>query len=701
MSNVEILAPAGDYSSFLAALYAGADAIYMAGKSFGARASASNFTEEEFINALNLAHIHDRKIYLTLNTLIKEREWSELYSFLKPLYEAGLDGVIIQDLGLINYLSTVFPELPLHASTQMTITDASSVKLLKEKGICRVVPARELSLEELKKIKKETGLEIETFVHGALCYGYSGQCLFSSFLGGRSGNRGRCAGPCRLPYTVDGGKKANYPLSLKDLCTIDHIGELIDAGIDSFKIEGRMKSPEYVAGVTTIYRKYVDNYYAGDSTTVSEKDRRTLENLYLRSSIGSGYYYKHNSKDMITISDPSYNNQDKTVVEKIHDEYCDKMLVRAVNASVSIHVGSPIEITLYDDDGNCITHTGDTVDEAGKRPATEDDVRSRLNKTGNTVFIFDSIDIDMDDNCFLPVSLINNLRRDALSKYKEILLAPFKRVAKDNIKISGTIDGTDNKESYTISVTTQKQYRIASKYDVAAINVPYDLIYTDKLSADELKNCNIVLPRILRKRDDKYLESLKAFLINSDCGILVRNLEELEILKEWKISNKLILDHTLYAWNKGSLNFLKEEANELTAPVELSLHELNDLNYRDFNLVIYGYTSLMVSANCIKKTTDACKGNYLVFESSLKDRYDKRENVLINCVHCYNELFNSVPTSYHTKMNDIRKYGYHKFRIDLTCENDKECTRVLDYYLKGAGTPVDDYTLGHLSKGSI
>ena len=266
MTKPELLAPAGKFDCFNAAVNAGADAIYLAGKEFGARASAENFTQDEIIKVLDIAHLHDRKIYLTLNTLIKEREWERIEPFLRPLYDNGLDGVIIQDLGLISFLKEEFPLLPIHASTQMSITGPYAANLLKDKGVIRIVPARELSLDEIISLKEETGLEIETFIHGAMCYCYSGRCLFSSYLGGRSGNRGRCAQPCRLNYTITKGDKyiekdsIRYPLSLKDMCTITCLDKLIDAGIDSFKIEGRMKSPQYVAGVTSIYRKYIDMY---------------------------------------------------------------------------------------------------------------------------------------------------------------------------------------------------------------------------------------------------------------------------------------------------------------------------------------------------------------------------------------------------------------------------------------------------------
>ncbi len=243
--KVELLAPAGNYEAFMGALNAGADAVYLGGEKFGARAYADNFTTQEICRALHVAHFMGRKIYLTVNTLFKESEVAQLYAYLLPFYEAGLDGVIVQDLGVFCLLRDWFPKLPLHVSTQMTVTDKGAALFLKEQGAARIVPARELSLLEVRGLKEAAGIEIECFIHGAMCYCYSGQCLFSSILGGRSGNRGRCAQPCRLPYQIYADKDLvmgeGYPLSLKDMCTLEYIPQLIEAGIDSFKIEGRMK----------------------------------------------------------------------------------------------------------------------------------------------------------------------------------------------------------------------------------------------------------------------------------------------------------------------------------------------------------------------------------------------------------------------------------------------------------------------------
>lgn len=250
MKKVELLAPAGSFQALKGAVSAGADAIYLGGQQYGARAYADNFSKEEICQGIHLAHVFGRKIYLTVNTLVKEKELDLLYDFLLPFYESGLDGVIVQDLGVLRLIRDSFPELSLHASTQMSLTGYRGADFLQKEGVSRIVPARELSLEEIKRIKEYTGIEIESFIHGAMCYCYSGQCLFSSILGGRSGNRGRCAQPCRLPYRTEEGRGECYPLSMKDMCTLEILPELIEAGIDSFKIEGRMKRPEYAAGVT-------------------------------------------------------------------------------------------------------------------------------------------------------------------------------------------------------------------------------------------------------------------------------------------------------------------------------------------------------------------------------------------------------------------------------------------------------------------
>jgi len=308
-NNIELLAPAGSYESLKAAVFAGADAIYVGGNQFGARAYANNFTEQELLDAIDFAHLHRRKIYLTVNTLLKDTEiFEELHAYLRPLYEQGLDAVIVQDIGVLSFIREHFVDLPIHASTQMTIANSQGVHFLQEQGVSRVVLARELLLQEVSQIIEDTDMEVECFVHGALCYSYSGQCLFSSFIGGRSGNRGQCAGPCRLPYQVGDTAKAKHIFSLKDICNVQHIPELIESGIHSFKIEGRMKRPEYVAAVVSIYRRYIDLYLEGQGKDykVSEADMDTLMEAYNRGGFHSGYLHQHNGRDMLSLTRPNH-----------------------------------------------------------------------------------------------------------------------------------------------------------------------------------------------------------------------------------------------------------------------------------------------------------------------------------------------------------------------------------------------------------
>ena len=339
--QIELLAPAGSYEIFSAVLKAGADAVYLGGSRFGARAYANNFSEEELRRAIDEAHIHGRQLYLTVNTLFKEEELEgELYEYLLPYYEQGLDAVIVQDIGAIRFIREAFPGLDIHTSTQMTVANRYGAEFMKELGANRVVTAREMSLEEIRDIHEHVEVEIESFVHGALCYCYSGQCLLSSMLGGRSGNRGRCAQPCRLPYEVCDGKrkavsdikgrklKENYILSPKDMCTIELLPELVESGVYSFKIEGRMKQAEYAAGVVSVYRSYVDKYLvdlerfgdavrAKENYRVSKEDNRKLVDFGNRSGFTEGYYKRHNGRDMITFEKPNHAKGNEALQEEI------------------------------------------------------------------------------------------------------------------------------------------------------------------------------------------------------------------------------------------------------------------------------------------------------------------------------------------------------------------------------------------------
>lgn len=490
MGNREVLAPAGTYECFRAAINAGADAVYLGGSMFGARAFAGNFEEAELIKAIRTAHLYGRKVYLTVNTLLRNDELEKLVQYVRPYYEEGLDAVIVQDYGVFAVLREVFPGLDLHASTQMTITGKYGAQLLKDMGAVRVVPARELSAKEISDIYDNVDIEIESFVHGALCYCYSGQCLLSSMIGGRSGNRGRCAQPCRLTYSANGISE-KYLLSPKDMCTIEAVPDILDAGVYSLKIEGRMKSPEYVAGVSYAYRKYVDMYLekGRDGYRVEEQDIRQLMDLYNRGGFCKGYYYAQNDKSMMTFDRPNhqgivignikngelilsqevnpgdvlefpdgseyttptgkksgrlalpkgvlknpkngaavYRTRNNELLGQLRAGYIDNDIKIPVRMEIFLKSGERACLKLLSGDKELVVY-GDVLEPSDKRPAVREDVVKQLKKLGGTVFSSDegSIVTDIQGSPFVPVRLLNDLRRNALEELESMLLSGYKR----------------------------------------------------------------------------------------------------------------------------------------------------------------------------------------------------------------------------------------------------------------------------------
>lgn len=490
MGNREVLAPAGTYECFRAAINAGADAVYLGGSMFGARAFAGNFEEAELIKAIRTAHLYGRKVYLTVNTLLRNDELEKLVQYVKPYYEEGLDAVIVQDYGVFAVLREAFPGLDLHASTQMTITGKYGAQLLKDMGAARVVPARELSAKEIRDIYDNVDVEIESFVHGALCYCYSGQCLLSSMIGGRSGNRGRCAQPCRLTYSANGIIE-KYLLSPKDMCTIEAVPDILDAGVYSLKIEGRMKSPEYVAGVSYAYRKYVDMYLekGRDGYRVEEQDIRQLMDLYNRGGFCKGYYYAQNDKSMMTFDRPNhqgivignikngelilsqevnpgdvlefpdgseyttptgkksgrlalpkgvlknpkngaavYRTRNNELLGQLRAGYIDNDIKIPVRMEIFLKSGERACLKLLSGDKELVVY-GDVLEPSDKRPAVREDVVKQLKKLGGTAFSSDegSIVTDIQGSPFVPVRLLNDLRRNALEELESMLLSGYKR----------------------------------------------------------------------------------------------------------------------------------------------------------------------------------------------------------------------------------------------------------------------------------
>ncbi len=712
--TVELLAPAGDYACFMAAINAGADAVYLGGTKFGARAYANNFSQDEIAEALRVAHLFHKKIYLTVNTLVKESEMPELVPYIAPLYEAGLDGVIVQDIGVLKVLREHFPALALHASTQMTVTGVYGAQFVKSLGVCRVVPARELSLDEIRDIKEQTGLEVECFIHGAMCYAYSGQCLFSSILGGRSGNRGRCAGPCRLPYT-DENKKQLYPLSLKDMYTLPMIPKLIEAGIDSFKIEGRMKKPEYVAGVTAVYRKYIDQYLSAPDRKfqIAKDDELLLRGLYIRSDLCHGYYETHNGKNMITIKEPGYGGLQPEILEQVQKKYLDKKPAILVKGKALIYSGKPAVLTLYTDTLS-VTVEGDTAGEAINRPLTKNEISDRLSKLGDTFFVMDALKVDTDNCSFMTVKALNMLRRNACLALEHAILGekPKSHVLAQTMKKSKQPDYPKN-NLLAVSVSSREQLAEVLLFDsVSIVYLDSDLFLREKSATQALmqkykKQYFLALPHILRKRSYAYLEQYQILLKSGlFTGVLVRNFETFQWLKSIDYDGQVVSDYTIYAWNNVSLELCAEWFDRVTLPLELNRKEMLTISDNAWSeLLIYGRVPLMFSANCLQKTLKTCMNKtdrQTVYH--LTDRYQNTFPVVSNCLHCYNILYNTVPLSLHGQLENIQKTGFGVLRLAFTLEDGRQTKEVLTFYDKKLqGTAVDfnwkDFTNGHYKRG--
>lgn len=727
MKKPELLAPAGDMDCFIAAVNAGADAVYLGGEEYGARAYASNFSKEELCEAICYAHLFGVKVYLTVNTLVKEREFDHLVDFIRPFYDAGLDGVIVQDLGVLYQLHDAFLGLEFHASTQMAIANHYGVSLLKRADVCRIVPARELSMEELNHIRKKVKIDMEVFIHGAMCYCYSGHCLYSSFLGGRSGNRGRCAGPCRLPFEAF-GKKDVYPLSLKDMCTISMLPELIDNGIDSFKIEGRMKNPYYVAGVTSIYRKYIDLYLQNkDSQTdfkVSDEDYELLKKLYLRSDLQDGYFHRHNGREMITMHSPSYVVADDKEFENIKKQYLDTKRKLSLIASVVVRAGEPVSLTVQDELGHVdFAQSEEIVSVAEKRPVSEEDIKKQINKTGNTPFQFDSVSVIIDDNVFVSLKALGEVKRMALDRIKD-------RIIKDAGKRKRRVDpyGLSRKEKlqkdekkgkskFRISCQTIGQLRhliaVRSAYKgIDAVELQAFLLseFDEKLVYELLQfkrlgiRVYLRFPPVFRKKVSDwmngYLFLLKSALFD---GFYCNNLDSLDYIQQnWLYKNKQILaDYGLYIFNSRAVDFLFEQGiSGMVVPYELTHYEWldfqEDVAKRGMasEYLLYGHIPFMRTANCVKNTFGKCNGKNEVI--TIKDRTHTDIPVLNQCEACENMIYNSVPVSLHDEKKKI-KADY--FRLAFTIEDDEQMSNVLNIFIKGKGRVSYEYTKGHFKKG--
>lgn len=702
--DFELLAPAGNLEIFKGVIESGADAVYVGGSMFGARAYANNFTEEELLEAIDFAHLRGVKVYLTVNTLIKNSEFSKLYDYLLPYYKRGLDAVIVQDLGVVKAIHEYFPSVEIHTSTQMTVTGADGVRFLSQFGVTRVVMAREVSLAEMKRIHEETGMELEAFVHGALCYSYSGQCLFSSILGGRSGNRGRCAQPCRLPYTVE-GKKDEYILSLKDMCGIKALDKLHDAGVYSLKIEGRMKQLEYACGVVKYYRSYIDS-----KKPVSDADYDRIKALGNRCGFTDRYYFDHNGSDMVTYVKPNF-------VSNAAEPSPEKRKL-SIEGELVLRESEPGSLTVKRGD---VTYKAsiEPVSAALKAPLDKKAAIDRINKTGDTDFEFSHIKAQIGENVFVPNGALNKLRRDAISGLCDKLLKKYYRNDARYADISSMCelpehvvksdaaheDGAVNAKDYTTicSCMTRTQLDTLISYDC------FDVFYLDfdmydrktliQQFADDVKSLTkrnkkvyLMLPTIFRADSSDYFVSIAKELDKvSFEGFVVKNYEELYLTENLFTGKKVILDHNMYTFNDVSKSaFFEHGVSGDTVPLELNSREIMHRNNIGSQMIVYGYYPLMTTANCVHKNTKGCdKKQKLIY---LKDRYNKSFAVCNNCKECYNTIYNSLPTMLTKNISKLKEAGIRSFRYSFTIETPKQIKAVMD-------DKVAEYTNGHYKRG--
>lgn len=754
--RAELLAPAGSLSTLKAVAAAGADAVYGAGEQFGARAYAGNLTGDELLEALEHLHLRGKRFYLTVNTLLKEQELSGiLYDFILPLYEHGLDGVIVQDLGVLRFLGQQFPGMELHASTQMSITGPHGARLLKELGVSRIVPARELSFAELSRIRREVGMELETFIHGALCYCYSGQCLFSSMLGGRSGNRGRCAQPCRLPYRAveETGKplREGYLLSPKDLCAIEVLPRILASGVYSLKIEGRMKQLEYAAGVTGIYREYLDRclYHPKEPYRVKEADRRHLLELGSRSGCTAGYYEMRNGPAMMAMEKSAHTSADAALKGQMRARF-GKASQEKIKGILRLSKGFPA-VFLVEWNGLQASAEGDAPQEARGCPLTREGVLEKLQKTGNSEFVFESLDIRLEDNLFLPVGELNRLRREALEKLKEQALLEFRRekpVMKQRSDEGWKVEalGTEEPDAeeagveeagveHQFCMEKEKPYLAVSIQSMDQLPAALDFAWADRiyLESDALpdpgaqgtdlwaqtaeqvhragKTLYYVMPACLREDSvARYEAGLSGLRQAGIDGFVTGNYEGLGLLSAWRKREasgcRILADSSLYVWNAESRRALAGiGADEVTLPLEANAGELRSRAFAGGELVIYGYLPLMVSAQCVLKNTGGCRKQSGFLK--LSDRLGKQFKVRNQCRDCYNVIYNSSPLWLFHQRKLLDPLGVSGYRISFTTEKEQKVRQVLSCYervfVRGeAPDPGDfprEYTNGHFKRG--
>ncbi|AWZ49132.1 peptidase [Clostridiaceae bacterium 14S0207] len=781
MKKIELLAPAGTMESLKAAVQSGADAVYLGGSKFSARAYATNFDDDTMKEAIEYCHFYGVKVYVTINTLLKEEELFEALEYANLLNNIGVDAVIIQDLGLAKLIKQHIKDLEIHASTQMTVHNGEGALYLKSKGFERIVLSRELSLEEIKYISKDLNIETEIFIHGALCISYSGQCLMSSIIGGRSGNRGRCAQPCRLPYKLINKKnneeKQGYIMSPKDICTLDNIDKIIESGTSSLKIEGRMKRPEYVAGVVKAYRKAIDSYYENRKIDLKE-DKNIVTQLFNREGFSKAYFFGNTGKDMMAYNFPKNTgvclgevNKDKSITLKdnlrikdgvrIKDEGFmvnsilingkevqnaskgDKVIIKPLkykkgdvlyktsdndllenlssyykeiyrkhdlDLKVRFKVGEPIQIKNYFYD-KVFEVEGEIVQKALNKPLDKEKIIKNLSKSGNTRFNINKVELLFFEEGFMPVSSLNNVRRELLDQIFSYIEERNNGVKdnKLNLKVITNEKVEINSMPKTlICVNTDEQLKATLESDIEYIAVnPF--IKKNNLDINNIKNKKVYLkvPNIVKDKEWKYVCNIIDKYIEDIEGILTSNLG---IIGTYKNRTKILVDYKINLFNSYAYEFLNDVEGIYISP-ELNKKDLRKTldsigKNNNLGILIYGRYELMISEYCPigafygnKTEKKSCNNSCLNGEYYLKDRMGE-EFLIITDKFCRSYVLNSSITNLISQNDELKSMGIKNYRIDFTDESYEICKRVLDV-LQGNSKKIPElkFTKGHYKRG--
>lgn len=675
---MELLSPAGNFESLKMAVKCGADAVYLGGKNFSARRNASNFTDEEIRSAVDFCHLHGVKVYVTLNIVIKENELNDAIKYAEYLISIGTDGIIIQDLGLLCAVRKMSSKIKINASTQMTICSSTGANFLKKLGVNRVVLARELSKAEIEQIKKNTDLELEVFVHGALCMSWSGQCYLSSIIGGRSGNRGLCAQPCRLNYTLLKDGKAlteTKPLlCMKDLCLAEEM-ETLQKVADSFKIEGRMKSPEYTGVVTKVYKKAIKG-------TVSKDEIQKMLMFFSRGGSAKGYFYGRKFEKIMDYDISEKVTATRDCITEI--KQTDEEKRRKISFCLVAKEGRPILLKAYSDNFFA-EEEGIIAEQAKSRNFNEERIKSQLGKLGDTPFSLGEIEIDLYGNPFVSISTINGLRRSVCNKIEEKICQSY-RCSIKRFKPAQPEHVVKKTPGLVVQVRTEEQMRAAESLGISAKYLSYELFLKRNLKGDIC-----VLPS-LTKEGEK-------LMLNEAETIVAQNIGQIDT------DGKTVFGgERLNVTNSETVRILGDMGlKKITLSPELNLKEIKQITEKtnvDTEIIVYGRLPVMLMENCIIKSAYKCTKGEGKF--TLCDR--KGEQFPIICEGCRNVMLNSVPLYMADKAEDLLSLNVSSLRLVFTTENYDETRHVIAAYQSGlAGKEphkvFDKITRGHFYRG--